>query len=236
MKILGVIPSRMESKRLPGKPLLDINGKSMIQRVYESSINCKNLDDLIVATPNDEIVSHVKEFDGNVLKTTDKPINGTERVYEAVEKINKKYDFVINIQGDEPFIKTEQINDLIKICVKPNEICTLIKNEAYSKKLTQDSVMIVVKNINNEALYFSRSLIPSGNPDQYFRHICIYAYTPKVLRKIVHLKPTPHEKSESLEQLRWLENGYKIKLNSTEFDSFSIDTKEDLNRARNLNI
>ena len=205
----------MESKRLPGKPLLDINGKSMIQRVYESSINCKNLDDLIIATPNDEIVSHVKEFNGNVLKTTDKPINGTERVYEVVEKINKKYDYIINIQGDEPFIKTEQINDLIKICVKPNEICTLIKNEAYSKELTQDSVMKVVKNINNEALYFSRSLIPSGNPDQYFRHICIYAYTPKILRKIVNLKPTPHEKSESLEQLRWLENGYKIKLNST---------------------
>jgi CMP-2-keto-3-deoxyoctulosonic acid synthetase len=96
--------------------------------------------------------------------------------------------------------------------------------------------MKVVKNINNEALYFSRSLIPSGNPDQYFRHICIYAYTPNVLRKIVHLKPTPHEKRESLEQLRWLENGYEIKLNSTEFDSFSIDTKEDLIIARNLNI
>ena len=129
----------MESKRLPGKPLLDINGKSMIQRVYESSINCKNLDDLIIATPNDEIVSHVKEFNGNVLKTTDKPINGTERVYEAVEKLIKKYDYIINIQGDEPFIKTEQINDLIKICVKPNEICTPIKNEAYSTELTRFS-------------------------------------------------------------------------------------------------
>ena len=236
MKILGIIPSRMESKRLPRKPLLNINGKSMIQRVYESSINCRSLNDLIIATPNDEIVTHVKKFNGNVIKTSNKPINGTERVFEAVEKINKKYDYIINIQGDEPFIKAEQINDLIQICVEPNEICTLIKEEEYSKQLSQESVMKVVKNIKNEALYFSRSLIPSGKPDVFNRHICIYAYTPEVLRKIVHLKPTPNEISESLEQLRWLENGYKIKLNSTKFDSFSVDTEEDLIRARNLNI
>ncbi|MAD59210.1 MAG: 3-deoxy-manno-octulosonate cytidylyltransferase [Flammeovirgaceae bacterium] len=236
MKILGIIPSRMESKRLPGKPLKDINGKSMIQRVYESAIRCEKVNDLIIATPNDEIIDHVKGFNGDVIKTSDKPINGTERVYEAYKKIDREYDYIINIQGDEPFIKSEQIEDLIKICKEPNGICTLIKQEKFSDDLNKNSVMKVVKNINNEALYFSRSLIPYGNTSLYNRHICIYSYKPSILKKIVHLQPTPHEISESLEQLRWLENGFKIKLNSTDYDSFSIDTKSDLEKARNLNL
>ncbi|MAS39393.1 MAG: 3-deoxy-manno-octulosonate cytidylyltransferase [Flammeovirgaceae bacterium] len=236
MNILGVIPSRMESKRLPGKPLKDINGKSMIQRVYEAAIKCKKINDLIIATPNKEIFDHVKGFKGDVIKTSDKPINGTERVYEAYKKIDKKYDYIINIQGDEPFIKLKQIEDLIEICKEPNGICTLIKEEKFSSELNKNSVMKVVKNINNEALYFSRSLIPYGNTRSYNRHICIYSYKPSILKKIVHLQPTPHEISESLEQLRWLENGFKIKLNSTDYDSFSIDTKNDLEKARNLNL
>ena len=236
MNILGVIPCRMESKRLPGKPLKDINGKSMIQRVYESAMKCGKINDLIIATHNDEIYSHVKGFNGGVIKTSNNPINGTERVYEAYKKINKEYDYIINIQGDEPFIKFQQIEDLIKICKEPNDICTLIKEEKFSDELNKNSVMKVVKNINNEALYFSRSLIPYGDTSLYSRHICIYSYKPSVLKKIVHLQPTPHEISESLEQLRWLENGFKIKLKSTVYDSFSVDTKNDLEKARNLNL
>ena len=236
MNILGIIPSRMESKRLPGKPLEDINGKSMIQRVYESAIKCEKINDLFIATPNDEIFDHVKGFGGEVIKTSNNPINGTERVYEAYKKIDKEYDYIINIQGDEPFIKLQQIEDLIKICKEPNSICTLIKEEKFSDELNNNSVMKVVKNIKNEALYFSRSLIPYGKTNLYYRHICIYSYKPSILKKIVHLQPTPHEMSESLEQLRWLENGLTIKLNSTDYDSFSIDTKKDLKKTKNLNL
>ena len=230
MKIIGIIPARLESTRLPDKPLLKIAGKTMIQRVYESAKKCKELDELIVATPNKEIFDHVNQF-GNVIITSNNPLNGTERVYEAYSKIGKKYDYIINIQGDEPFIKSEQITDLIKICKEPNQICTLIIEENYSKRLENNSIMKVVKTNNNEALYFSRALIPFGEKYKYYRHICIYGYKSSILKKIVDLQPSALEKSESLEQLRWLENDFKIKLNLTKYDSFSIDTKKDLIQA-----
>lgn len=228
MKIIGIIPARMESTRLPGKPLIKLGNKSMIQRVYESAIKCRQLNDLFVATPNDEIYDHVSNF-GKAILTSNNPINGTERVYEAYKKIDHKYDFIINIQGDEPFIKSNQIDDLIKICKYPNEICTLVKEEKYSKKLENNSIMKVVKDLNDEALYFSRSLIPFNNKNNlYNKHICIYAYTPSILDKIISIEPSPLEIAESLEQLRWLENGLKIKIKTTKYDSFSIDTKDDL--------
>ena len=228
MKIIGIIPARMESKRLPGKPLIKLGDKSMIQRVYESAIECKQLNDLFVATPNDEIYNHVTNF-GKAILTSNNPINGTERVYEAYKKIDFNYDFIINIQGDEPFIQRNQIDDLIKICKHPNQICTLVKEEKYSKKLENNSIMKVVKDLNDEALYFSRSLIPfNSNETLYHKHICIYAYTPSILSKIISIKPSPLELAESLEQLRWLENGLKIKIKTTKYDSFSIDTENDL--------
>ena len=223
----------MESIRLPGKPLLKIGEKTMIQRVYESAKKCKELDELFVATPNKKIYDHVNQF-GNVVMTSKKPLNGTERVYEAYSAIGVKYDYIINIQGDEPFIKVEQIQDLIKIFKKSNGICTLVFEENYSKRLEINSVIKVVKTHNNEALYFSRSLIPFGDNKVYLRHICIYGYKTSILKKIVDLQPSALEKSESLEQLRWLENGFKIKLNKTKFDSFSVDTKEDLTLANRL--
>ncbi len=228
MKIIGIIPARMESSRLPGKPLINIGEKSMIRRVYESAMKSNKLSELYVATPNKQIYDHVNEF-GNVIMTSDNPINGTERVHEAYQKLNKEYDYIINVQGDEPFIKNEQIEDIISICKSPNEICTLIKQEKYSELIERKSVMKVVKNNSDEALYFSRSIIPYQKEKRnYYKHICIYAYTPDVLKKIISLTPSELEISESLEQLRWLENGYTIKLNTTKFDSFSIDTKEDL--------
>ena len=228
MKIIGIIPARMESSRLPGKPLINIGNKSMIRRVYESAMKVNLINELYVATPNKEIFDHVNEF-GKVIMTSKNPLNGTERVYEAYQKLNKEYDYIINIQGDEPFIKKEQIEDIISICKSPNEICTLIKKEKYSNLIERESIMKVVKNNSDEAMYFSRSLIPFQKiKTDYNKHICIYAYTPIALKKIISLKPSKLELSESLEQLRWLENGYTVKLNTTKFNSFSIDTKEDL--------
>ncbi len=228
MKIIGIIPARMESSRLPGKPLINIGGKSMIRRVYESVVNSKQLSSVYVATPNKEIFDHVKEF-GDVILTSNKPLNGTERVYEAYKKLKIDYDFIINIQGDEPFIKKEQIVDIISICNSPNQICTLIKEEKYSKSIARKSIMKVVKNNFDEAMYFSRSLIPHQDiKTKYYKHICIYAYTPAILKEIISLPPSENELQESLEQLRWIENGYKIKIKVTKSDSFSIDIKEDL--------
>ena len=233
MKIIGIIPARMESSRLPGKPLIDIGGKSMIKRVYESVLNSKLFNKVIVATPNKEIYDHVNEF-GKVIMTSNNPLNGTERVFEAYKKLDSEYDFIVNIQGDEPFIKKEQLSDIISICRKPNQICTLIKKEKYSKDLERESIMKVVINNKNEAMYFSRSLIPyQYKKKNYFKHICIYAYDPITLKKIISLSPSSLEISESLEQLRWLENEFKIKVKITNSDSFSVDTKEDLILAEN---
>ena len=233
MKIIGIIPARMESFRLPGKPLIDIGGKSMIKRVYESVLNSKLFNKVIVATPNKEIYDHVNEF-GKVIMTSNNPLNGTERVFEAYKKLDSEYDFIVNIQGDEPFIKKEQLSDIISICRKPNQICTLIKKEKYSKDLERESIMKVVINNKNEAMYFSRSLIPyQYKKKNYFKHICIYAYDPITLKKIISLPPSSLEISESLEQLRWLENEFKIKVKITNSDSFSVDTKEDLILAEN---
>ena len=233
MKIIGIIPARMESKRLPGKPLIKIGGVSMIRRVYESVNKSMLFDKVIVATPNMEIYDHVNEF-GKAIMTSDEPVNGTERVFEAYKKLDEKFDFIVNIQGDEPFIKKEQLSDIISICKKPNEICTLVKKEEYSDNLERESVMKVVINSNNEAMYFSRSLIPYQTVKKnYLKHICIYAYDPKTLEKIISLPESSLEKYESLEQLRWLENGFNIKVKVTNFDSISIDTKEDLILAEN---
>ena len=223
----------MESKRLPGKPLIKIGGVSMIRRVYESVLKSNLFDKIIIATPNQEIHDHVNEF-GKAIMTSDEPVNGTERVFEAYKKLDEKFDFIVNIQGDEPFIKKEQLSDIISICKKPNEICTLVKKEKYSDNLERESIMKVVINSNNEAMYFSRSLIPYQTVKKnYLKHICIYAYDPKTLEKIISLPESSLEKYESLEQLRWLENGFNIKVKVTNFDSISIDTKEDLILAEN---
>ena len=233
MKIIGIIPARMESSRLPGKPLINIGNKSMIRRVYESVVDSKLFDKILVATPNKEIFDHVNDF-GEVIMTSNNPINGTERVHEAYQKVNEDYDFIVNIQGDEPFIKKDQLSDIISICNKSNQICTLIKKEKYSEAIERKSIMKVVINKNNEAMYFSRSLIPHQNiKKHYFKHICIYAYDPLTLKTLISLPPSSLEISESLEQLRWLENGFKIKVEITNSDSFSIDTKEDLILAEN---
>ena len=234
MRYIAVIPSRMESKRLPGKPLKKIGNKSMIQRVYEQSIKCERFEKVIVATDNDEIKKHVESF-GEVVLTSSNPINGTERVSEALNKINISYDYVVNIQGDEPFIKKNQIDGVLNKCNGENQICSLVKKTPYNQELRKNNIIKDVMDKNKYALYFSRNIIPTNNENAvYYKHIGLYAFKKNTIKKITELSKSELEKIESLEQLRWLENNYKIKLAITEEDTFGIDTEEDLIKANKI--
>jgi 3-deoxy-manno-octulosonate cytidylyltransferase (CMP-KDO synthetase) len=238
MKILGVIPARFASTRFPGKPLASIGGKSMIERVY---IQCTKsaLSDVVVATDDVRIYDHVKEFSRAMLTGTHHQ-SGTERCQEVSNKLNEPYDYVINIQGDEPFIDPEQINLLISLLDGKTEIATLIKKIETEDHLFNPNVVKVVTNISNYALYFSRSTIPNvrGKMENewlasqtFYKHIGMYAYRTDVLARISKLAPTALEKSESLEQLRWIENGYSILTAATDMETIGIDTPEDLAKA-----
>ena len=234
MKYIGIIPARMESKRLPGKPLAKIGEKSMIQRVYEQVSRCEGIDEVFVATDSSEIADHVKSF-GKVIITSSKPTNGTERVCEAISKTQNNYDYIINIQGDEPFVNNSQINTLINICDGSNDICTLIKKSIDKKEIMKKNVIKVTINNKNYALSFSRNVIPSRNDDPFFyRHIGIYAFRKTIIEKITKLPKSKLEIAESLEQLRWLENNYKIKTAITDQETFGIDTEDDLKKANKI--
>ncbi|MGK7390497.1 MAG: 3-deoxy-manno-octulosonate cytidylyltransferase [Candidatus Cyclobacteriaceae bacterium M2_1C_046] len=239
MKILGVIPARYASTRFPGKPLADIKGKSMIQRVYEQTGKAKKIDKVIVATDDQRIEDHVKSWGGNVLMTAAEHNSGTDRCMEAYEKNDEAFEYVINIQGDEPFIEPEQIDTLADLLDGKTELATLIKEIDDAADIVNPNVVKVVSG-KSRALYFSRSPIPHFRNisidkwlDQhvYFRHIGIYAYRTDILKQITSLSQGDLEKAESLEQLRWLENGYSIKVAKTSFESIGIDTPEDLERA-----
>jgi len=243
MKILGIIPARFASTRFPGKPLIDILGKSMLQRVYEQAKKCNKLNDIIIATDDERISSHAKSFGANVVITKEDHPSGTDRSYEAYVKTNKKYDYIINIQGDEPFIDPGQIDLLAKICEGNTELATLmIKCNSHEVLFDKGEVKITL-NKNNEALYFSRMVIPfiKGIEEKewhkhfiYFRHVGMYAYRSDILEKITKLQPSPLELAESLEQLRWLENGFKIKCVETEHESHCIDAPEDIEKVIKL--
>lgn len=240
MKVLGVIPARWASSRYPGKPLVDIGGKSMIQRVYEQS--CKAMNSVIVATDDQRIVDEVNIFNGHVVMTKTEHQSGTDRCMEALEIFEKetgeKIDIVVNIQGDEPFIQPKQIEDIISCFSDPNaEISTLIKKVTEQEALFNPNNPKVVLTTNNEAIYFSRSTIPylSGVKEEdwlkkhdFYEHLGLYGYKAKILRKITKLQPSLLENAESLEQNRWLENGFRIKVAETDHENISIDTVEDL--------
>jgi len=240
MKFIGIIPARYASTRFPGKPLADMGGKPMIQRVYEQVI--KTVDNVYVATDDNRIEEVVKNFGGNVIMTSEQHRSGTDRCYEAYCKIGEGYDAVINIQGDEPFIQPEQI-ELLKSCFSDNEtqIATLVKpfdkDGDFEKTLFNPNTPKVVINHRHEAMYFSRSIIPYIRDVGYmewlknqtfYKHIGLYAYRADILKEITSLPQTTLEKAESLEQLRWLENGYKIKVAITHLETIGIDTPEDL--------
>lgn len=243
MKILGIIPARYASTRFPGKPLTIINGKSMIQRVYEQALKAEMLNDVVVATDDDRIYDAVLSFGGKVVMTSSEHKSGTDRCAEVVKTINDKYEAVVNIQGDEPFINPEQINQIASlISQKDSQIASLCKPIKDADELFDNNVVKVVFDIKGSALYFSRHTIPFMrnvdnearswmNSHTFYKHIGIYAYKTDVLEQISQLTQSELEMSESLEQLRWLENSYRIIMGITEYESYSIDTPRDVEKC-----
>lgn len=233
MKTVCIIPARYASSRLPGKPLKLIIGKTLIQRVYEQVLKAKLIDDIFVATDSELIEKEVKKIGGKAIMTSVNHNTGTDRIAEAAKNIN--CDIIVNVQGDEPLINPETIDNLVRKMIENENLdmataATTLSVEEYNNT----SVVKVVRNINEEALYFSRSLIPY--PRNAFtvsplKHIGIYAYRKDFLFKYTKMKQTPLEKTESLEQLRALENGYKIGVIETEFKGIGVDTKEDLEKV-----
>jgi len=240
LKILGVIPVRYASTRFPAKSLIDIKGKSMIRRVYEQAIKSKSLTEVVIATDHELIFNHVKDFGGKAVLTSENHPSGTDRCFEALKKNENNFDFVINIQGDEPFIDPNQIDVLSDCLTAETELATLIQKITNPSQITDIGEAKVVLNSNNEAIYFSRSPIPFVRNAEtekwldlfpFYRHVGMYAYRSDILKKITNLSPSILEKAESLEQLRWIENGFKIKVAFTDFESPCIDTPEDLQKA-----
>jgi 3-deoxy-manno-octulosonate cytidylyltransferase (CMP-KDO synthetase) len=239
MKILGIIPARYASSRFPGKPLVDIGGKSMIQRVYEQAKKCDHLTEVIVATDDDRIHDHVIAFGGVAVMTGTDHQSGTDRCAE-VALAHPRYHVIINIQGDEPYIDPEQITKLAACFNTPDvQIATLVKKVKTEQELHNPNTPKVIVNKLSEAAYFSRSAIPHIRGEQpenwlefysYFKHIGIYGYRADVLQQITKLPISALEKAESLEQLRWVENGYRIKVAETELETYAVDTPEDLEK------
>lgn len=243
MKFIGIIPARYASTRFPGKPLAMLGGKTVIQRVYEQVRDC--FDELYVATDDERIASCVKTFGGNVVMTSENCKNGTERCLEAYRNLNLTCDVVVNIQGDEPFIQKKQVETLMKCFDSTDtDIATLVKpfDKADGiERLECPNSPKVVFNEKGFAMYFSRSVIPylRGTDKNewlqnhtFYKHLGIYAYRTNVLAQITTLPQSPLERTESLEQLRWLENGYRIKVGITDIETVGIDTPEDLERAK----
>lgn len=239
MKSIGIIPARFSSTRLPGKPLANLLGKSLIQRVYENAL-LFNLDELIIATDSDEIYKHAQAFGAKVFMTPDTFSSGTERVAWLVKELQLIADVVINIQGDEPFTPAEDIIKLNRAFIQDEvQIATLACDFKDEKDIHRPSVVKIVLDENDNALYFSRSPIPFNrdlkdnwlNYYPYKRHIGIYAFRPNILVDMVHKPASQLEQIESLEQLRWLYYGQKIKVISVKHASISIDTPEDLAQA-----
>ncbi|MDP4281116.1 MAG: 3-deoxy-manno-octulosonate cytidylyltransferase [Bacteroidota bacterium] len=245
MKILGVIPARYASTRFPGKPLAMIGDKTMIRRVYERSHQCPDLSELVVATDDHRIEEHVLAFGGKALMTSPNHRSGTERCREVLDTLGgvKSFDVVINIQGDEPYIRTEQISLLTGLFNDTNvKIGTLIKKISGEEELFNHNVVKVIFDRNQKAICFSRQPLPfyRGKPENewikmhdYFKHIGIYGYRSSVLTEITKLEVSPLEKAESLEQLRWIENGFSIYVRRTNWESVAIDTPDDLLKLTN---
>jgi 3-deoxy-manno-octulosonate cytidylyltransferase (CMP-KDO synthetase) len=236
MKIVGIIPARYSATRLPGKPLADICGKPLIQYVYEQARKSKLLEDVIVATDDERILEAVEKFGGKAVMTSPYHPSGTDRCAEVARQID--CDFVINIQGDEPLIPPEVIDEVAKALMESDEETpmTSAATIANEEERENSNVVKVVTDQKGIALYFSRSPIPFyRNPvAPTLRHIGIYGYRKDFLLKFVSLPQTPLEKTESLEQLRALENGFRIKIVLVDYSPVGVDTPEDLERVRRL--
>lgn len=243
MRILGIIPARYNSSRFPGKPLIDLKGKTMIQRVVEGASKSTLLTDIIVATDDQRIFDEVTRFGGKVMMTSDVHPTGTDRCAEVLRNVGGNYDVIINIQGDEPLVDARQLDALLNVFSNPEiQIATIASPQIALEDLSNPNRIKVVVDKANKALYFSRSAIPnfanckteplSAYP--YLRHIGLYAYRSDVLEAISQLAETQLEKVESLEQLRWLYNGYAIHIVKTEIETPNIDVPEDVEKVLNL--
>lgn len=241
MKILGIIPARFASSRFPGKPLADIGGKSMIQRVYEQAQKAKSLNKVVVATDDTRILEHVLSFGGEAYMTAENHPSGTDRCFEALQKAGggSKFDYIINIQGDEPYIDPETIDQMAKLLDFKTEIATAVKKITDYETLFDPNVVKAVLTMRKQCLYFSRQTVPyvrGFEPEtwldhaDFYKHIGLYAYRNDVLEQISHLPPSPLENTEKLEQLRWLGYGYKIYATITNYESIGVDTPEDLEK------
>lgn len=240
MKVVGIIPARYASTRFPGKPLALIKGKPMIQRVYEQALKSK-LDAVVIATDDVRIADAVMDFGGQYVMTSPNHRSGTDRCCEALDLLKTKYDAVVNIQGDEPFIDPKQIDLLVDLIVRDDTpLASLAKRIDDEDELFSPNAVKVVVNQEGNALYFSRNPIPfMRNVDRddwlakgrFYKHIGIYAYKADVLHQVAHMEPSALEQAESLEQLRWLENGLAIRMALSDAENISIDTPDDLHRA-----
>jgi 3-deoxy-manno-octulosonate cytidylyltransferase (CMP-KDO synthetase) len=236
--IVGIIPARYESSRFPGKPLIDIKGKTMIQRVVERAQQSNLLSDVVVATDDQRIYDHVHALGVKVVMTSANHPSGTDRCYEALTKLDISYQYVINIQGDEPMLEAAQIDELAQILKDGNvQLATQIASVDDAETLWSEGEVKVVLNERGEAMYFSRSVIPyikGKSKDEwhahhpYWRHVGMYAYRADVLENLTKLPLASLEKAESLEQLRWLQAGFAIQCVPTKYNSYCVDTPEDL--------
>lgn len=242
MQFIGIIPARFASSRFPGKPLADIGGKTMIQRVYEQALKCEMLKEVVVATDDERIFDHVRSF-GRAVMTSTSHRSGTDRCLEAFNNINKQNEYkdedgLINIQGDEPFVDPGQLAMLAAMLQDPaKKIVTLVKKISSADTFNNPNVVKAVKASSGKALYFSRAPIPflrkntikeQYTPDQAYKHIGLYGFRISTLKQIAAMDAGVLEQTESLEQLRWLENGIDIYLSETFSESIAIDTPEDL--------
>jgi len=246
LSFVAIIPARYASTRFPGKPLADIKGRSMIQRVYEQTV--KAIDDVFVATDDKRIFDVVEKFGGRVVMTSESHLSGTDRCAEAVATAEKEsgrsFDAVLNVQGDEPFIDPQQL-ELIKSCFtadKDTQIATLVKEINTQEDMFNPNRPKVVLDHNYRALYFSRTPIPYVRAEKtnnwvhahrFYMHIGLYGFRKEILYALTKLPQSSLELAESLEQLRWIQNGYGITVRITEYESFGVDTPEDLERLCN---
>lgn len=242
MKFIGIIPARYASTRFPAKPLAMLGGKTVIERVYEKVAAC--MDEVYVATDHEAIEKAVKAFGGRVVMTSPNHKSGTDRCFEAYQRVGSDGDVVINVQGDEPFIHASQLKELMACFDDPStQIATLVKpftpHDGWQALENVNSPKVVIDN-SRRALYFSRSIIPyqrNNGKDTwlehhtYYKHIGLYAYRAEVLKALTALPQSSLEIAESLEQLRWLQNGYTIRVGLTDVETIGIDTPEDLAKA-----
>lgn len=239
---IAIIPARYNSTRFPGKALADIKGKAMIQRVYERCVKSESIDRVIIATDDERIMDAAKGFGAECIMTSESCESGTERVFEVVEKLGLTDEIIVNVQGDEPFIHPDQLKQIVSLFEDKNtHIATLKRRIEDREDLVNSNVVKVVSDHFGRAIYFSRSPIPFSREHNltemeldnhmYYKHIGLYAFSSDIIPELKKCRVSSLEKAESLEQLRWIENGYAITIGESSYNSHGIDSPEDIERV-----